>query len=222
MARRSSADLWLAGGLIAAAVYFFSGYFTTVRFERERIEVQVRRGAVRVSGLYEYRNRSWLPAVLTLGVPFPVDQAHPAPTFLLLTEAVQGGEPGLIPYTSRGGEVRFRLFFRPQEVKRVRLEYEQPARLPNGRYLLTTTRAWRRPIDSASFTLLLPRCYALAASNYPLTAVSAPGPRAAFSFSRGQFDPRHDWEFAWDERQPCAPAQQARLGQARVGPGGSL
>ena len=115
MARRSSADLWLAGGLIAAAVYFFSGYFTTVRFERERIEVQVGRGAVRVSGLYEYRNRSWLPAVLTLGVPFPVDQAHPAPAFLLLTEAVQGGKPALIPYTSRGGEVRFRLFFRPQK-----------------------------------------------------------------------------------------------------------
>jgi hypothetical protein len=220
MGRRSSADLWLAGGLIVVAVYFFSGYFTTVRFERERIQVQVGRGAVRISGLYEYRNRSWLPAVLTLGVPFPADQAHPAPAFPLLTEAVDGGGPVLIPYTSRGGEVRFRLFFRPQEVKRVRLEYEQPARLPNGRYLLTTTRAWRRPIEDASFTLLLPRCYALAASNYPLTALSAPGGRAAFSFSRDQFYPDRDWEFAWEERQPCVPAQQARFGQARLGQGG--
>jgi hypothetical protein len=221
MARRSSADLWLAGGLIAAAVYFFSGYFTTVRFERERIEVQVGRGAVRVSGLYEYRNRSWLPAVLTLGVPFPVDHAHPPPAFVLLTEAVDGGEPALIPFTSRGGEVRFRLFFRPQEVKRVGLEYEQPARLPNGRYLLTTTRTWRRPIEDASFTLWLPRCFLLAGSNYPLTAVSAPGRRAAFSFSRTQFDPDRDWEFAWEERQPCAPVRQARFGQARFEQGGA-
>lgn len=204
-----NADLWLAAVLTVAGIYFFSGRFTTVRFDRERIEVRVERGLIQVTGLYHYANRSRLPAVLTLGVPFPVDREHPPPATFSLSEATEQGRPLLEVFPILvGGDVRFRLFFGPGEAKWIRLDYSQPARAPQGRYLLTTTRAWRRPIASASFRLRLPHCSSLGSSNYALSDSPDSGRGTSYSFSQTNFYPDRDWEFTWKERPGCAAPHQ--------------
>lgn len=203
-----SSELWLAAGLLMAGLYFFSGRFTPVRFDQERIQVRVARGRLQVTGLYHYTNPSRLPAVLTLAVPFPVDAAHPRPEFFSLSEADEDGRArtDVLP-SLRGEEVRIRLFFRPGEAKWIRLDYDQPARVSRGRYLLTTTRAWRRPIDHAVFTLRLSRGIRLGASNYPLAPLPVSTHEQVYSFSRNHFYPDRDWDFVWEEAPPArAPA----------------
>ena len=68
-----------AGVLAALTIYFLGGRFTTVRFDRERIDVEVEEGLIHVHGLYHYQSTSRLPTLLTLATPFPVDADHPAP-----------------------------------------------------------------------------------------------------------------------------------------------
>lgn len=198
-------DICIAALLTGAAVYFFSGYFTTVRFDRERIEVHVWRGSIRVKGLYHYSNRSPLPAVLTLKVPFPVDLDHPQPEWFTLYKSGDDGRAGeeIVPVV-RGKSVSFRLIFRPGEAKWIRLDYTQPSRVPRGRYLLTTTRPWGRPIGRADYVLRLPREFSLISSNYSVSPAPADDEWQAFVFSRTDFFPDRDWEFAWDDSRAQA------------------
>lgn len=198
-------DLSLAAIIATAGVVFFSGHFTTVRFDRERIEVQIERGRIHVKGLYHYTNASGLPAVLTLGVPFPVDSNHPQPEWFALYESGEDGRAGaeIVPVV-RGSDVSFRLIFRPYEAKWILLEYSQPSHVPRGRYLLTTTRPWRRPIERADYVLRIPHESSLLSSNYPVTSEPAAAGWQAFTFSKTDFFPDRDWEFAWDDSRAQA------------------
>jgi len=192
--------LLLAAGLAAGAIYFFSGKFTTVRFERERIEVQVDGQVIHVKGLYYYTNKSRLPAVLNLRIPFPIDPDHAPPVaFTLYESSAEGDALEELPAVERGEDAYLRLIFRPGEARWIRLDYTQPTRLASGRYLLTTTRAWRRPIHRADFALRLPSHARLTSSNYTLQAAGAEGKTKTYTFSRTDFYPEHDWEFSWAE-----------------------
>ncbi len=192
------ADLWFAGGLIVAGVYFFSGYFTSVRFDRERIEIRVEPDRIIVTGLYHYLNSSRLPAVLSLRVPFPVDDEHPQPGVYTLSEARADGRVlRQIRSVNRDGKVALRLIFRPGEGKWVRLSYVQPTRVPNGRYILKTTRAWRHPLALGEYILRLPREMELVSSNYSLTLTPPARPWKVYGFSAVNFWPDRDWEFSW-------------------------
>ncbi len=192
------ADAWLAVGLLVAGVYFFSGYFTRVRFDLERIEVRVEPGRIIVTGLYHYANLSKLPAVLTLQVPFPVDDAHPSPGIYALAETSADGRAlKQIRSVDRKGQVTIRLIFRPGEAKWLRLTYVQPSHVPKGRYILTTTRAWRRALARGEYVIRLPEDMELISSNYPVALTAVAGPGRAYGFSATDFLPDRDWEFSW-------------------------
>jgi len=193
-------DVAAASALAVSAIYFLSGYFTPVRFDRESIDVEVERGLIHVHGLYHYRNTSRLPAVLTLGIPFPVDRDHPVPEAWALAE-VREDECMVRELAPRGqrGELHARLFFRPGEAKWIELDYWQPTRSSEGCYLLATTRAWRRPIKQAFFRLLLPPGYRLNASNYPVREAPASYRSTVLTFSKTDFFPDRDWRFSWRE-----------------------
>ncbi len=204
---RWSDYIW-AATLACVGVYLFSGYFTTVQFDRERIEVRVAKDRIQVKGFYHYANASRLPAVLTLKIPFPVDRGHPQPEWYALCEADERGRAvAEIAPVVRGNDISIRLIFGPREAKWIKLEYAQPALAPNGRYLLTTTRAWRRPIDQADFVLRLPHNFSLRGSSYPVAA-SREGSWKTYAFSKTSFFPAQDWVFAWDE-----PGVEAAMGR---------
>jgi hypothetical protein len=207
-----NSDLFLATGIAAGAAYFLSGYFTPVRFDRERIEVQVTPGQIHVKGLYHYANTSRLPAILTLRVPFPVDRDHPRPDWFALCDSSEDGREGVeIGPVVRGGDVSFRLIFRPREEKWVRLEYLQPSHVARGRYLLTTTQPWRRPIGRADYVLRLPPDFTLLSSNYLVSPAPADGTWQAFTFTKTGFFPDHDWEFAWNHSRAEAALREGDL-----------
>ena len=188
--------------LAALALYFLSGRFTTVRFDRELIDVEVEEGLIHVQGLYHYQNASRLPALLTLATPFPVDKDHPAPDTFNLFE-VDEARRVVKELELRGPHVAptVRLLFLPRQAKWIQLDYWQITRVHEGRYLLTTTRAWGRPIAHACFRLQLPAGYHLNSSNYPV--IEIPGARwpSAFTFSKTDFFPDQDWRFSWQEER---------------------
>lgn len=192
----SARELCLAALVLAAAIFLFSGWFTPVRFDRERIDVWAAPGQIQVVGLYHYRNSAPVPTLLTLGVPFPIDAEHPRPQTVLLEEVGLDGRASRSIETRRSGdELRFRLFFRAREEKSVRLMYVQPARVPRGTYILRTTRAWRRPLEHGEYELHLSPRLQFHHSNYAVTASSAD----SYSFTRTDFYPDADWRFAWRE-----------------------
>ena len=195
-------DLWLALGVAAAGLYLFGGWATSVRFVAEQIQVRTDGQTIDVEGTYLYRNQAPWPALLRIGIPFPIDGDHPEPFGLAVDEVDDSGRAirRLSPAV-RGADVSLRLRFAPRQERRVRLRYCQLTRVARGRYLLRTTRAWRRPVERASFTLALPSYLDPRDSSYPLTALSQRAGWRRFGFRRTAFWPDRDWQFGWQPRR---------------------
>jgi len=189
----------LALMLIGLALYAGCDVFPRVRFDRERIEVWIVPQQIHVSGLYHYSNPSSLPELLSLGVPFPVDAQHAAPsTYLIATSTADGRIVEPVRAQLRWGKVGFRVVLPPHEERWVRVDYVQGTRIPRGTYILTTTREWHRSLERGDYTLHLRDGLELASTNYQ-PEIAATGEKNTYSFSRTDFYPSEDWNFAWRE-----------------------
>jgi len=190
-------DVLLATMLMVVAVYVGCDVFPQVRFDRERIEIWTAPQQVQVSGLYHYSNPSNLPAFLSLGLPFPVDADHPQPSLYAIAEARADGRAlEQVAPRVRRGKVSFRIFLMPHADKWIRVDYVQGTSVPRGRYILTTTRQWHRPLVRGEYILHLAPGIELAASNYPLDAATT-GATNTYAYSKTDFYPGEDWVFAW-------------------------
>jgi len=195
MARSGSYLLVL--GLVAAAIFFGSDLFSPVRFDREKIEVWATDGQIQVRGLYHYVNRFPLPVSFSLGLPFPVDRDHPAPTLFSISQVTSTGAVlEEIPARHRWGSIVFRIWFWPRQERWIRVDYLQKSRGENGRYILLTTRKWGQPLDSGDYILHLASGMELASSNYDLQPAAARS-YSEYSFKRFSFYPDKDWVFSW-------------------------
>ncbi len=200
MLRRNS-DVVLALVLLALTGYAAWSTYSVVRFDRERIEVWVAPGQVQVAGLYHYRNPFSLPALLSLGVPFPVDAEHPQPGTYAIASADEAGdvlEP-ILPHM-RNGELRFRLLMMPREERWIRVDYVQASRVLRASYILRSTREWHRPLAAGKYVLHLSPGLELAGSNYALAGQSE-GEASSYSFFKTDFYPDEDWAFSWREAE---------------------
>ncbi|HUQ50300.1 MAG TPA: hypothetical protein VM056_06265 [Terriglobales bacterium] len=191
-----SINLILAVMLAGTAVYVTHSP-SAIRFDRERIDVWVVPGQVHVSGLYHYKNQSSLPKLISLGLPFPVDDQHDQPSTFSISEVT--GSRTIEPRITRG-DVSFRLWFLPNEEKWVRVDYVQRTHLPAGRYILKTTQEWGRPLSEGLYVLHLGRGLQLVTTNYVLDD--------EYSFRTRDFYPDKDWVFAWSD--PGVQSARAR------------
>jgi hypothetical protein len=195
-------DLLLAFVLIALAFYLGSNVFSPVRFDREKIEVWVADGQIQVRGLYHYRNRFPLPLSFSMGLPFPVDDAHKTPSTFSISEVLADGSTAKeIAPRNYHGDIVFRLWFAPKQEKWLRVDYVQGVLRPSGRYILLTTRKWNRPLELGEYVLHLNKGSELAASNYTLHW-ELEGRQGRYSFVRSNFYPGEDWNFSWRTTTP--------------------
>src|SRR5208283_1194158 len=190
-------DLVLALLLTVLAIFVGTNLFSPVRFDKERIEVWVAGGQIQVRGLYHYQNRTLLPLSFSLGLPFPVDANHPAPSTFSVAEVADTGEfLATVNVRNYHGNNVFRLTFWPRQQKWIRLDYIQPTLTESGTYLLQTTRNWNRPLDHGEYVLHLDKGFSLASSNY-VVEKNPSGNQDAYTFSRARFFPSEEWNFTW-------------------------
>jgi hypothetical protein len=188
---RGTAGPWLAALALIAVVPFLAGFVPIVRFVRERIDITLAPDEIRVTGRYVYRNPWPLPVTQGLTVPLPVDADHPVPTELIVTRLTPA--PEALPIRILLGQVAFELRCGPQEEIQVAVSYRQHAPTREGRYLLTTTGPWRRPLEHAVYALH-GEGVRLTASNYELSR----GAGGEWEFERTRFMPVMDWRFSWE------------------------
>jgi hypothetical protein len=190
-------DLVFASFLVAFAFYAGSNIFSPVRFDREKIEIRSGDGRIQVHGVYHYRNRFPLPLTFSLGLPFPMDATHLAPSDYSVSECLADGTAGQEIRTHKyHGNVVFRLWFAPSQEKWIRVDYTQPLMVSNARYILLTTQKWQRPLDSGEYILHLDEGNELVMSNYPTHKSEDAGGRT-LSFTKSNFFPQEDWIFSW-------------------------
>ena len=172
------------------ALPFAAGIYPVVSFTEEQIDVVVYPDHVEVSGRYVYRNRFPFAVVQGLSIPLPVDEDQPLPIFVAAWHGT-GEEP--IPLRYVLGRHRFELRFAAGEEIHLRVDYRQQAPSGTARYILTTTRPWRRPLRRGVYRAFA-KGVTLTSSSYPLEADSD----GASSFVREDFMPSRDWRLSWE------------------------
>jgi hypothetical protein len=188
-------DLVCALILILLAVFVGTDLFSALRFDQERIEVWAVEGQIQVRGLYHYENRTILPVSFSLGLPFPIDSSHPEPSTFSVTETDATGTSEPIRVRTYRGDNVFRLIFWPKQARWIQVDYVLGSRTGSGRYILKTTRQWKRALDRGEYILHLGKGLTLISSTYQLKPDPLGNPD--YSFSRVNFYPAEDWEFAW-------------------------
>ena len=200
---------YLAALALVAAAYICADAPSTVVFDRERIEICVHEGQIQVRGLYHYRNRLPFPATTSLGLPFPVDAEHDRPTTFSITDIGRDGRAGTeVMPRLRHGQVVFRLFFRPREEKWLQVDYVQGTRASRGTYILLTTQKWGKPLARGDYVLHLAPELTLESSNYQLQPDTSTA--RSYAFSRTNFYPSQDWNFAWHRPMPDSTLAEGR------------
>ncbi len=195
LGKNPPAGPWLAAGALLCLLPFLAGVVPIVRFVGERIDIALEPDEILVAGRYVYRNPWPIPVTQGLTVPLPVDADHPMPTELTVTRLTP--DPTALPVRMLLGQVAAEVRFGPKEEIHVAVSYRQRAPTREGRYLLTTTRPWRRPLEAAVYTVRT-KGVRLRRSNYDLVR-TAPD---RWTFERTQFMPTADWQFSWELPAP--------------------
>ena len=159
-----------------------------VHFAREEVELNVRPGTLEVTGTYHLMCESETPIAGVILYPFPIDSAHSFPD----TVAIRGRR-----FARSDTAVTFTMRFRPGREDSFTAWYRQPLSRNSARYIVTSTRKWNRPIDTARFTITVPANLPGAKLNYRADSTTRTDSTLTWHFTRRRFWPSVDVIVTW-------------------------
>ena len=190
-----------------------------LEFDSEAIHLRIAGDSLEVDGTY------WLVCSAQEGsmgliYPFPADPRMGGARALTVEIRRPGGAWVPVPYAMlpAGAALRCRVPLLAADTLEFHAVYRQALLERYARYIVTTTRAWGRPLRRALFTITLPEGARLGETSYPFLPDStaeqddadkeAPGPRR-YVFETESFWPERDIIVQWDTPASAAPAPAA-------------
>ena len=176
------------------ALFLVKPWHSIVRFDSEVIRVTVDPERITVNGLYRLYNP--LPFPVTQWFFYPIPEGgglEPADRILIESspDPRTAGSEQLTPV--RKDDLNYyRVTVPGGGTLKIRALYSQRHGGSYGRYILTTTGSWGRPLRRAQFELELDSVD-LIDSNYELSGSK----NGALTFQRSGFMPEEDWVFTF-------------------------
>jgi hypothetical protein len=174
------------------ALILIKPWHSIVRFDSEVIRITVDPERITVDGLYRLYNPLPFPVTQLFFYPTPEGGGlEPADQLYVerLPDRPEAVSEHLTP-VRQGNLEHYRVRVPGRGFLEVRAVYSQRHNGAYGRYILTTTAGWGRPLRHARFELTL-ESLGLVDSNYELTANG----KETWSFNRTDFMPSEDWVF---------------------------
>lgn len=167
-------------------------------FDSEHIALEVLGDSVEVRGRYLLRCRGRGDGEIPLLYPFPRDSLLGGWRFVSLAVRASAAAP-LAPArwepVSRSAAVRWWLPACAGDTLIAESVYRQALRADYARYIVTTTRAWERPLRRAAFEIRLPAGAEPVEFSFPFVpSTEEPG---LYRFEATEFLPDHDITVRW-------------------------
>lgn len=160
----------------------------SVHFAREEVAVRVRPGSVEVTANYHFKVRAAKPFSALVFYPFPLDEFHAWPDSIWT---------GGLPYEFADSGVTLKLNLPARDEESLRVYYRQPHRGNEARYIVMTTRKWRRPIDLARFTVTVPSEFDSVTLEYSPDSAVQSDSAVTYFITRRAFWPESDIVVRW-------------------------
>ncbi len=159
-----------------------------IRFLNEEIKITVDSGRVSVSGTYYFKNLSNQPKTAKIFYPFPIDEFHYYPDLILVSG---------LDYCKNDSGISFIMKFKPLAIESLAIFYEQKLKNNQARYILTTTKNWKHPIQEARFIVTLPENDSINQLSYPPDSSNKKEHRIYYYITKKNFMPENDLIVSW-------------------------
>jgi len=179
-------SLWL--GLLLTAVPVFS---LVADFKSERIHITIGPQQVTVEGHYWFKART-TPARLSILYPFP-EGCYPDSIRIEFKDSNM-----VFQKARRQCGIMFDLILIDTLPTVCKVWYRQRLRQCNFTYILTSTREWDNPLDSAEFEIDIPYSYNKQILSYQPDTVSINEGYARYYLKKYRFWPEKDLILSWE------------------------
>lgn len=166
-----------------------------VLFVKETIAVSVLPpDTIRVCGTYFFSTVDPAVTGTPLFYPFPVDSSADYPCFI---EVKDTHTAKAIAFGRLEQGIMFPVGVRTGDTTAVAVVYKQRVKNRTGRYILTTTGIWGRPLVDSRYSVSIPKDLTLNYMSYECDSVTSNGNCLVYQFFKKKFMPDRDLTFFW-------------------------
>jgi len=172
-----------------------------VDFFAEEITMEVNESEVSIGGVYYFRNNTSKDKSFPIIFPFYVDSLTSFPD-RIDAYVISGSDTSVINFQSLEERhcIRLGIPMIPDSVTIWHLDYNQKISSRKARYILTSTSAWKKPLEKATYRFIAPKSFDI---NYawPEADTVITGDKVTLIANRTDFMPPRDMEIIWEQIQ---------------------
>ncbi len=166
-------------------------------FNQEKIELNIDNERCCLKGTYYFQNRSNMIAERMMYYPFSVNYGLTTPYSMSVTDLRDHKN---IAFNAYNQGIVFPLMVQPLGEVVYEVIYCQQAPQQKMEYILTTTKAWKKPLNQAEFVIKLSPGLHLEYLSIPWDSVQISSSTTSFFISRYQFMPDSNLIVEWIRR----------------------
>lgn len=169
--------------------------FSGITFKKENITVNIIAcDTFEVQGIYFFENRDSSSATIMIHYPFPLDDSWQYPNYISVVNLTTRKS---IHFVEKKDGVNWYLSLPPFSVDSTKVIYRQRVFRQRGRYILTTTRDWKKPLEEAAFKVVVPENSTLTYWSFQSDSVSVKNGQMIYQAWKENFYPEEDLLLEW-------------------------
>lgn len=174
-----------------------AGYSQEIHFSSEKLEFVIGDNSVSLTGKYRFKNPLDQSVAQPLIYPFVITEDLPFPDSVDVRQ--ENGQP--VHFNKGKDFVSFIVKIPPKGNITIDVYYRQPVKKNRFEYILTTTRNWQQPLDSAEFFIRVPEFYDVAELSFPYGWIDTTAGFKTYCLRFEDFYPDKNLIFAWQRRK---------------------
>jgi len=183
--------------ILAIAMVGLRAQAQSVQFASENLTVNVLDSCCTMDGVYSFRNQGAGVARWSIYYPLLNTTALPFPDSISISD---NSTREVLRFEKTGDGVLFPLEVQPQHTRGIRIWYRQRTPAQTFEYILTTTKAWGKPLELAEFHIVVPDSLQLVSCSPPFDTKRRSNQRTAYHIKRTSFMPASNLTITWKRR----------------------
>ncbi len=165
-----------------------------IRFYQEEVRIRIYGDSCIVTGTYHFRNLTGTRIAQNLLYPFPVSTELPEPTTVTI---VRHPARISVPWWKAPHGVVFTVPLEGHKSAIYEVQYVQKTPAGMMTYILTSTKSWGRTFDEATYSIEIPRGFAIESISIPPDTSWTTERVTVFRTKRRSFMPDRDLVIRW-------------------------
>lgn len=179
--------------LIVICFFFQNGYSQNLKFYREDLTFELKKGYFTVDGFYNFCNTENKSVQQVLFYPYPVDSLYGEVDSVSAVDINQQSSNVVVDKTTEG--MFFKIELAPYGIGKYKIYYRQKILKNKAEYILVTTQKWGVPFENAFYKLLTPKEIKITSTSYQQDSIKQIKDKTVYYWTKKNFMPDKNMVF---------------------------